>query len=442
VGEDPLRRPAFAQLASILVLALVVMNLAYGFEGSFTPLGKFEFYSRFLSGRGEDYYAGAAPGNRFHDTFLGALPVPVPKNYLRGIDVQKADFEPDRHSYLAGEFRIGGWWYFYLYGLAVKVPLGTWLLVLLSVAALFIRRFRATWRDELLLALPVVVILVLVSSETGFTHHLRYVLPIAPFVFISVSKIARLLEVGYKKLAAVAGFALAWSVVSSLTVYPHSLSYFNELAGGPKNGANHLLDSNIDWGQDLWFLREWMDNHPEARPIGVQYFGFFHPQQVGIQCTNVPRLSADVAGTPVGPQRGWYAISVNSVYGTSREHVRATTPTPTSASLSRSPGPDIRCTSITSRRTRRTACAKSSALVRCRRAIKRSKNTRCGYVRNHFISSSLECVRLVAALPAAARRPALALLSGQRNPSIGWCRSSHQSFRPPAQGRWGGEKRE
>jgi hypothetical protein len=52
---------------------------------------------------------------------------------------------------------------------------------------------------------------------------------------------------------------LAWSVGSSLWYYPHSLSYFNELVGGPMGGPKHLLDSNIDWGQDLFYLKDWLD---------------------------------------------------------------------------------------------------------------------------------------------------------------------------------------
>lgn len=38
-------------------------------------------------------------------------------------------------------------------------------------------------------------------------------------------------------------------------VYPHYLAYFNELAGGPRNGYQSLVDSNLDWGQDLKELR-------------------------------------------------------------------------------------------------------------------------------------------------------------------------------------------
>ena len=37
------------------------------------------------------------------------------------------------------------------------------------------------------------------------------------------------------------------------------------------NGPAHLLDSNIDWGQDLLYLKDWLDKHPQARPLGLAY---------------------------------------------------------------------------------------------------------------------------------------------------------------------------
>ena len=51
---------------------------------------------------------------------------------------------------------------------------------------------------------------------------------------------------------------LVASVASTLSVYPHQLTYFNELSGGPANGYKHLLHSNVDWGQDGVFAREWL----------------------------------------------------------------------------------------------------------------------------------------------------------------------------------------
>ena len=42
-------------------------------------------------------------------------------------------------------------------------------------------------------------------------------------------------------------------------MYPHYLAYFNPLAGGPGNGYKHLVDSSLDWGQDLPGLKRWVE---------------------------------------------------------------------------------------------------------------------------------------------------------------------------------------
>src|SRR6266446_7036963 len=76
---------------------------------------------------------------------------------------------------------------------------------------------------------------------------------------------------------------LCWATAGSLYYAPHSLSYFNEIAGGPDNGAEHLVDSNLDWGQDLFFLKKWYDAHPQARPFYLVYFGAMDPRCVGIE---------------------------------------------------------------------------------------------------------------------------------------------------------------
>src|SRR5690606_25935262 len=72
------------------------------------------------------------------------------------------------------------------------------------------------------------------------------------------------------------------TIGSSLSVYPHQLAYFNEVAGGPKSGHKHLLHSNLDWGQDLLYLNEWVDKHPGAHPFHLAYYGYFDPRVVGL----------------------------------------------------------------------------------------------------------------------------------------------------------------
>jgi hypothetical protein len=78
-----------------------------------------------------------------------------------------------------------------------------------------------------------------------------------------------------------------WLLVSSLKVYPDYLAFFNELAGGPANGHNVLVDSNLDWGQDLKGLRVWMSNHGLTR-IQLAYFGTIDPAYYGIDANPLP----------------------------------------------------------------------------------------------------------------------------------------------------------
>lgn len=176
----------FTQLAGILLLGLYVLNLGYGFDGVFTRLKEYTFASTSFTGLEQ----AGDPGNRFADSWIGSLPMPVPRQYLRGIDLQKKDFESfGQPSYLRGEWKQGGWWYYYIYGLAVKTPHGSQMMLLLAMITLFTFRRRSptgeitTWADLVVLLTPAVLVLVLVSSQLEFNHHLRYVLPVLGFAY-------------------------------------------------------------------------------------------------------------------------------------------------------------------------------------------------------------------------------------------------------------------
>ena len=347
----PARASGALGLAAILAAAVLVINIGYGFEGSFKPLGQYSFRSHWLTGDGEGGPNGRA--NVVHDFWWGAMPLPLPENYLLGIDQTKAEFEGGKRSYLRGQWKLGGWWYYYLYGLAVKVPLGTWALFLLAVGVRVVESRNAQrtgveqstsgrlrvdplagpgWRDEFVLIAPAALILALVSFQAG-SNALRYVLPAFPFIFVWMGKVVQAPSVTAeanrdgnqregKRYAPFrrwfAGAALSCSVLSCLSVYPHCLAYFNALGGGPLGGHRHLLGSNIDWGQDLLYLRSWLDEHPEARPLRLAYFGLTDPRVAGIDFELPPRVGAarESPATPdEGPLPGWYAVSVNYLRG-------------------------------------------------------------------------------------------------------------------------------
>lgn len=309
-------------LVVMMALSVCVINVGYGFEGSFQRLAEYHFQSRVMIGCEHLDHRAEEGGNRFVDSWLGLLPVPIPRNYLQGIDTQKLEFETGTWSFLRSQWRRGGWWYFYVYALAVKVPLGTWALVLLAVLSSFLcRKYSALWRDEMVLLMPVAAILVLASWQSGIGVHSRYLLPIMPFTFIWISKVARATDLRHWMTVLVAGTALLWAVGSSLWHYPHSLSYFNELTGGPAVGYRHLAKDNSSWGQDLLYLREWLHEHAEAYPLHLASCGPLDPRLCGIEFSLPPLgptyrdVGADLPERYPVPLPGWYAIDVSFLAG-------------------------------------------------------------------------------------------------------------------------------
>ena len=354
-------RRQLLQLALVFVVSLFVVNVGYGFEGTGKQLRTFRFQTTLFTGcKTLDEVPGAG-GNRFGESgnaverALGYLPTPLPKNFVQGIDTQRLDFEGGMPSYLRGEWSDRGWAHFYLYALLIKTPVGAILLFLLAIfCTFFLKGYNASWRDEAVLLLPGVVLLAFVSSQTGFSIHARYAISALPFFFLWTSKVGRAFTglpqqednesskspaypQGYKTVRVLTIALLAWSLLSGLSVYPHSISYFNELAAliptpktdehpqippspqphnftarckaiisaGPRNGPRHLLDSNIDWGQDLFNLERRLQKRPEVDTIKVVYWGSCPVSQ-----TTIP--TSDFYS--VKPEPGRYAISVNNIY--------------------------------------------------------------------------------------------------------------------------------
>src|SRR5262249_19548349 len=128
----------------------------------------------------------------------------------------------------------------------------------------------------------------------------RHVLPAYPLLFIVVSPLVTRplvkLAHGIRSRAvltqsAIAGAGLVWLTAGSLWVAPRYLQFFNELAGGPSNGHHYLVDSNMDWGQDLIRLRRYMDAN-RVPAVNLAYFGRVHPSVYGIAFQPLDRASA------------------------------------------------------------------------------------------------------------------------------------------------------
>lgn len=361
-GWMPVRR-LLTQGAAIVALSVLVINLGYGFEGFGTPLGSFRFVSRSLTRDRVPVPPGPeAPfdlyrelrllrQNRFQGTPLAVLPVPLPREYLLGFDDQKFEAEgaplrvADRRApadavsgypvYLDGVLRDQSWWYYYLLCLVYKLPEGTWLLLLASLGVLLLApRARAAWSAEFAVLLVPAVVLGVMSILTNINLGLRYVLPALPFLYVAAGKlapwVAGLTGTPRRLGTGLVGLGLGATALATLLIHPHYLAYFNVLSGGPARGSEHLIDSNLDWGQDLVGLKRWLDVNAPGERVGIAYFGqitpgifnersepldwYLPPALPGTWGERPPRRYAGPAASqPPGP--GLYAVSASLVRG-------------------------------------------------------------------------------------------------------------------------------
>ncbi|MEQ9409319.1 MAG: glycosyltransferase family 39 protein [Fuerstiella sp.] len=292
------------QAAAMGVTTLFVVNAGFLFDQSFQQASTFEFRSNALMKLApwQDENSSNIVGN-----WIGEIPVPLPRHYVMGVDAiaSVVQFTHTR-TYIRGRFVDDNVWYYYVYGLLCKIPLGTWALFIIAVYAwLTTSRVARATQESLMLLLPALAVLLLASSATS-DKFLRYVLPIFPFLFIWAGRVTVWAHNGRWIRSAVVAGGLVWSVGSSLLIFPYSLSYFNEAVGGSRNGHAHLLGPSYDYGQDFLFLRDWIDAHPEAQPLYVECGNYLKPMVVGIQAADIPKF---------GPDPGWYALSANVLRG-------------------------------------------------------------------------------------------------------------------------------
>jgi energy-converting hydrogenase Eha subunit B len=336
------------QLSVVPIVALVLVNCFYRFEGSFTPIGRFEFVSQALSGVEPCQGCGLQVGNRFSESWLAWAPIPLPANYLLGIDVQRRDFErglydPSWKSYMFGAWQTGGWWYFYLVGLFFKESLVVW--VLASIATVYVLFSPLGKRQRALLfsvLVPSLMLLLVVSVNTGLNRYVRYALPLLPLLYIWISQLAKTKESTSEVLSTsvtttplnspppsslilrqnLSGFGCVAIAVGTMLSSPNWLSFFNLAAGGSRNDYRILCDSNVDWGQDLPAVKQWLSKHPEAKSnLHMAFFGSFDPASLGVSYRLPPTLKT----TGIDPwgsveqvnvlEDGWYIVSKNYLLG-------------------------------------------------------------------------------------------------------------------------------
>jgi len=181
-------------------------------------------------------------------------------------------------TYFLGKISSAGTWYYFPVVYLLKEPLGfhilaiiAFLIIVLAVKNSLNRNILKNIKSFFLNHFPefsMVVFLAIywiTSIKGNLNLGVRHILPAFPFNYILITlviknKIKSFENITLKKtlILSIALF-LGWYVASSISIYPHYLSYFNEIIGGPKNGYKFVVDSNYDWGQDLKRLKAFVD---------------------------------------------------------------------------------------------------------------------------------------------------------------------------------------
>jgi hypothetical protein len=216
-----------------------------------------------------------------------------------------------RPAFLMGARSDQGFWYFFPATFALKTPLPLMALLLLGLVA---RGSPTLPRAGPFVWLPVAVYALLTLTR-GINIGHRHLLPIYPFLFVLAARAAawaalRLRE-GARWPAALVGLLGLWYVAGTVRVHPHYLAYFNEAAGGPRNGYRLLVDSSLDWGQDLVRLREWAQRHGVTQ-MKLSYFGTADPEYYRLPAELLPGYMPPVPRKVVREVRPGDVVAVSA----------------------------------------------------------------------------------------------------------------------------------
>lgn len=195
-------------------------------------------------------------------------------------------------TYFLGEVKNTSWKKYFPIVYFIKEPLPFWILIFITVIYLgshYIGPHRwkyliSHWIKNYFSEFTMILWLAVYwysSIKANLNIGVRHLIPMYGFVYILLSgQILKLYQSLNTKIKTVFVIFLAtilgWYLFENLNIYPYYLTYFNQTVGGPSKGHLYVVDSNLDWGQDLKRLADWV-NKNNIQKINLDYFGWADP---------------------------------------------------------------------------------------------------------------------------------------------------------------------
>jgi hypothetical protein len=237
----------------------------------------------------------------------------LPNAYSQGFLLGQVKAQK-RRGFLTGDYSLNGWWYFFPLAFLIKTPIFLILLFFGGIAVCAVR-----WRrflDYNIYALFPLAAFLGAAMMMKLNIGVRHILPIQPFVLLLAGNvIAELYASKQKSFHALLSTLGLLAFFEFALICPHYLAFFNQFVGGPRNGHEYLVDSNLDWGQDLKGLKNWMEKH-KVQHINLSYFGTADPSYYKIDDTSLPGCPFFDERLIKGPQLpGFVAVSATNLRG-------------------------------------------------------------------------------------------------------------------------------
>jgi len=272
---------------AIVVLSVCVLWAFYGFRYTARPAGM--AFSTSVA-----QYAAPLPHFESASVVAVSRLHLLPESYLVGlVDVKLASV--DYPTFLLGKVYPHGQWDYFPFVILIKTTLG--LLLLLVLAAFATVTGKLTRRRELFYALAPPALYLAVAMMSGMNIGVRHLLPMYAFAIIFAAAGAATLAGMNRRWAILCSALIVAHIVSSLLAFPNEIAYANEAWGGPQNVHTLLSDANVDWGQQLFQVKQWQDSHPDQEC----WFAYFarpeiDPGVYGIRCHALPTLDTQFLG--------------------------------------------------------------------------------------------------------------------------------------------------
>lgn len=211
--------------------------------------------------------------SKYNQLYENVRLILIPADFFKGLSLIGRHVVGGNGAFLLGNNSIDGWWYYFPVAIFFKTPIA--LFILIIIAALNIKKNKSDdiFDEYVLILTPLLFLLFALLSRANL--GVRHILPIYPFLIIFAAKTINLVNIKNIKLyknsitTFVILIASFWYFTVSIGAYPNYLAYFNEFSGGSNNGYKLLSDSNLDWGQDILRIKNYLNENNILKPYLV-----------------------------------------------------------------------------------------------------------------------------------------------------------------------------